>query len=361
MKTIHLANTDFEFELAKPEPISIEQSWSRHPLCLQLQFLPILYAEPEEAIAVTAPPDSDFIEYLTGLGLWDKNSLPQFLPLDTFLSFPGISCQSWGYSQRVQKWAKTRRLFYPTPHWEIVQLINSKAFSFAFIPKLEGTALLHHSQELEQWFKAGTGKRVLKTCFGLSGRGHRRIDDATTLESIRAFCEKEWQQKRTIIAEPWLNRFFDFSTQWHLSQRGQIQLVGATAFEVDDYGSYQGTLAGPESLLFDKYQSFLEEHKKAVYPILEKIVALGFFGSVGIDAFLYYGPNKDMHLYPIVEINGRQTMSLAALRFQRRWFPDRIVHLAFADSKEKTPLLPTNLKKGEKDILVSKTLGFSLI
>lgn len=360
MKAIHIANTDFEFELAHPTSLPIQQALSQIPLCLQLQFLPLLYAQADEAIAVTSLPDPTFIDHLLSLGLWrSQQDLPTFIPLDTARTFPGLSCLSWGFSKRVQKWALDKHMHYAMPEWEVVQLINSKMFSFLESPPLEGSALLWQDKDLDNWLKHGQGRRVLKTCFGLSGRGNYLIHSETSREKIRQFCEKEWQQKRPVIAEPWLDRCFDFSTQWQIEQKGDIQLLGATVFTTDVKGTYTGTQAGPEDQLFQSYLPFLQEHKQIAAPLLEKIAAKGFFGAIGIDAFVYRNAQQNMCLRPIVEINGRKTMSVAALHFQKRWFPQRIIQLAFTPSNEISGfLLPTYLK-GKQNVSFAKTLAFS--
>ncbi len=360
MRTIHLANTDFEFELAKPQPLLIEQVWARYPHCLQLQFLPILYAEPQDAIAVTAPPHQGFIDYLLSLGLWKQEDLPLFVPLQTLHPLSYDQCLSWGFSQRVKKWAHMRQVAYHMPDWQVVQEVNSKVFSFKQLPSLPGSALIRNLQDLEAWLQAGQGKRVLKTCFGLSGKGNRLIDETTSIKDIQVFCEKEWKLQRPLIAEPWLDRFFDFSTQWALDPQGDIQCIGSTVFETDSHGTYQGTYAGPEFLLFQCHHSFLKEHKKMIYPVLKKITQMGFFGSLGVDAFLYRNSRQEINLYPMVEINGRQTFSLAALRFQRRWFPEKVIRLSFIKVTNRiTSLLPTQLKLDKSEIYFNKALILS--
>lgn len=361
MKAIHLANTDFEFELADSRSVTIEQALTQIPLCLQLQFMPLLYARTDEGIAVTALPSADFIDHLLQLGLWrSKNDLPSFIPLDTSLQFKQIPCISWGFSKRVHAWASDRDLFYPIPDWEIVKRVNSKLFSFLENPSLlEGAALLWNEKELKDWLKNGQKNRVLKTCFGLSGRGNYCLQPHTSFSQIQAFCLKEWQCERPIIAEPWLDRVLDFSTQWEIEPQGPIQFIGATVFKADAKGTYLGTQAGPEECLFKDYLPFLQQHKQLIYPVLQKIAALGFFGSIGIDAFVYR-QEKELYLRPLVEINGRKTMSVAALQFQKRWFPEQFIQLAFYKTGEQSNfLLPMHLKGASKEISFGKTLVFS--
>lgn len=362
MRILHLANTDFEFELAGLTPLSIEEGWNQHSLCLQLQFLPLLYANKEDVIAVTTLPEPAFTDHLLSLNLWKQASdLPAFTCLSDPSPLLGFSCQSWGFSKRIQQWAKLRSFPYSMPDWSVVKTINSKLFSFEQAPSMKESQLVWNKKELDQWLAGGKGKKVIKTCFGLSGKGNRLIEEETDLIPIYSFCEKEWGQGRPIIAEPWLNRVLDFSTQWNLRQKEGVQFIGATKFEVNDKGAYQGTSAGPETLLFQHDSFFLEEHKKIVYPLLEKILSLGFFGPLGVDAFLYLDDQKKIALCPIVEINGRQTMSLATFYFQKRWFPNQIVRLFFDSPNSFSPfLLPTHIQGLKGEVAFKKSLVFQV-
>lgn len=341
---VHIANTDVEFEFANPSLSTLEQSWNRHPLCLQLQFLPLLYAEPEDIVAVTALPSLEDLAVLQQ-SQWAQKGLPQLALLHDIEPFQNKTCLSWGPSRQVQTWAESRHMSYLLPKdWDTICLINSKAFSFRYTC-LSQAALLHNEQELHYWLKNTPGAKVLKTCFGLSGHGNRHLADSSIPKEILNFCKKEWQHKRPIIGEPWLDRTYDFSTQWYIHPNQSIEWIGATRFETDARGNYLGTLAGPEKLLFASFDTFLKQHRHTAEKALEDIVAMGFFGSVGIDALLYRHPHThSICLYPLVEINGRQTMSLVALRLQQRLCPHQILRLSFQqNSPSLSPLLPNQL------------------
>lgn len=337
--TVHIANTDVEFEFSRHGMQTIDASWSRHSLCLQLQFLPLLTADPEDWVAVTAEPPVEYLDALQQLDWW-KQGLPRLVSLQNCPPSPGLNCVSWGPSKQVEAWAHQRQLNYSIPHdWEMVRLVNSKIFSFRY-STLPEAALLHNEKELHQWVNAFEGAKILKTCFGLSGHGNRRIDEAIISPELKAFCEREWQQGRPLIAEPWLDRILDFSTQWMIHQNRSIELIGTTRFETDAQGVYQGTWAGPEEILFDGDRSFLGQHKVTALKALEEMASLGFFGPVGVDALLYRcSKTGSQCLYPVVEINGRQTLSLVGLRLQRKHCPEQRLRLAFNLELTSLPLL----------------------
>lgn len=344
-QTVYVANTNVEFECATSSLLSLEKSWSQHPLCLQLQFLPLLFAQSDDIVAVTALPNSNYLKSLEQTGWWQAKQLPQLIPMKEIEPFYGKRCCSWGPSRQVQAWAEARHMNYSLPQsWQVICLVNSKAFSFRYTT-LSEAALLYNEEELLIWLKDTSGPKILKSCFGLSGQGNRYINDASVSSEILVFCRKEWQQKRPLIGEPCLNRLYDFSTQWCIHQNQQIEWIGATRFETDLQGQYLGTLAGPEEILFASFKSFLQEHKKYAQKALEDIAKMGFFGFIGIDALLYRDAHtQDICLYPIVEINGRQTMSLVALRLQKNICPHKILRLTFQPKTiPQTTLLPTQL------------------
>jgi hypothetical protein len=356
-QTLHVANTYFEFELADYQIQSLEQGLQCQPACLQLQFLPVLFAAPQDVIGVTLLPPSSYIESILSLGLWQSADLPIFTSLQEPVLSKRTECQSWGMSRQVAQWAKKHHILYEMPDWEVVKQVNSKAFSFAYSPEVKGRSLVRNSNELDQWLATCKERGVLKTCFGVSGRGNCLFDSSASKESLHAFCQKEWKFGRPVIAEPWLFRLFDFSTQWFLHPHGKIEFIGATVFETDARGTYAGTLAGSEQELFGPYLPFLREHQEAAQKALEEMVRLRYFGFAGIDAFLYQD-RKEVRLYPVVEINARQTMSLAALQFQKKWFPEKAIQLAYASPlSESIHLLPSELA----DSKFKKQLTFKIL
>jgi hypothetical protein len=262
-----------------------------HPVVRTLQTLPFQYAALEDLVLV-----SDLIDAPLAAG----------------------KIEDWGASRAIAAWAKERGIPYPIPDWETVRTANSKIFSFSESPKLPFAALLESEKEAIDWIEKTPGKKVLKTAFGTAGRGHFHIPGRGDLA---AFLKREFAKGLKVIGEPWVERTLDFSTQWKDSV-----LLGATVFENTENGSYRATLVGSR---FGSYEWALEEHLAAALPILEKVRRLGFFGHLGIDAFLYRWEGKE-RLHPIVEINARKTMSWAALQIQEKKFPGRPIRFSFS-------------------------------
>lgn len=249
-----------------------------------------------------------------------------------------IKIESWGMSRIVGDWANSSGNFYAMPSWELIREVNSKAFSFLRGARLAHATLLYDKDNLRAWMNSFEGAKVLKTCYGLSGRGHFHISSKEDHERAYTFASLEWLQERPILAEPWVKRVLDFSTQWQIFSNDKIEYLGATICENDNFGRYCATRIGSEHTLFGDYLPYLDQHKRAALPLLTEIASLGFFGNIGIDAMLY----GDLLLQPIVEINARKTMGWVALEIARRHFPNRNMRISLvkAPSSSSRNLLP---------------------
>lgn len=274
MSKIHICNTFFESEVKGISKRSLKDLMLSHPVVMQLQFLPILYAEKDDLILVTSvPPNSD----------------PRLISFDEL--FPRtFQIEDWGASLAIQKWAKLHGIPYHIPDWDLIRKINSKLFSFTRSPKLQGAEVLNDKKEIQLWLEITKSPKVLKSFYETAGRGH--VIDPENTKKL----------KPPLIGEPWVERSLDFSTQWK-----DKKLLGVTVFETTDKGVYKKTLCRN----VEKWA--LDEHLSFAKPLVDEIYDLGYFGHLGIDAFIYRSQGEDK-LHPIVEINARKTMSWIALQ-----------------------------------------------
>lgn len=324
MKTLHIANTFFEWELSTTAHHSLYEAFHKHPVYLQLQFLPALYAASEDCFLV-----SDFS---------DVQYEREHFSLTSCIPQGALRIESWGASQWIAAWAKTHGIPYDMPKWSVVREVNSKVFSFLHSLPLCGATLLHNEKEARAWLAATLGNKVLKTAYGVSGRGHLLIkDDMISWNTIDRFLRREWNQGNPVIAEPWVERTLDFSTQWSIEKSGESIYLGATICHNDAYGRYMGTSAGEEKQLFGTAYDFLLEHQEHAKKLLRTMHAHGYFGPVGFDAMLYC----NALLHPIVEINARKTMGWFALHYQKTHHPDHSITLSYAPGQN--GFLPTHL------------------
>jgi hypothetical protein len=305
LKTLHIANVNFEWELETRSPLPLKEAFSVHPNFLQLQFIPFLYAPEGDGVVVTHHPPEGYLEDKAArLHLFDEE----------ITGYDRI--ETWGWSEAIKRWT---HLPYPIP----IKLreLASKVFAFTHSPHLPGAKLLHHREEVEEWLQIGPYPKVLKTCFGFAGRGRFILESPEYFAKIQKDVVTVFEKGQLLIGEPWVDREMDFSTQWMIDK--EPIFLGTTRMENTERGSYCKTFVGAEI-------PFLEEHLECVKVPLKHICDAGYRGNLGIDAMVY-----DNTLHPIVEINLRKTMGWLALKLQH--------NLSYENKG--TGLLPTHLEK----------------
>ena len=248
------------------------RSWqTSHKIVNQLQFLPLLYARPDDKILVTHLP---------------KNPDPRLCLIDN--PPKNLEIEHWGPSRAIALWAKNHDIAYPNFDWDQISQINSKIFSYLHSTQLPGSELIETQEQLNNWLKKTPGPKILKTPFGTSGSGH--IDPSSNVKQLYTF---------PLIGEPWVERVLDFSSQW---KNGE--LIGMTICKNDSKGRYQGTYVGEIELWA------ITEHLRITKPLIEK---MGYLDHIGVDAYIYLDKGEK-RVHHIVEINARKTMSWVALQ-----------------------------------------------
>jgi hypothetical protein len=254
----HIFNTNFERELEKERDIELEHSFSK----IQKKFLYLgeLFKKPGDTIFPEKP-------------------------------IPNQIINSWAPSKLICNYAKKHNLIYKIPSWDLIHQIQSKAFAHKLSP-LPHSKIIHNDEELTMWLKKTPPPYVFKSFYGFSGTGHKFRPENLTFP---------------ILAEPWVTRSFDFSTQWYISESGSMQYLGATKLLSDEKGKYKQTeVSRNEKALFGPYYPFLEEQIAFVQK--QKPHLSSFFGNIGFDAFVY-----ENRLQPICEINARKTFGYLSL------------------------------------------------
>jgi hypothetical protein len=290
------------------------QLLQRHPLYIQLQYLSCFLVTDTQVPLLSHPPDPSYLRHLQNIGLAPSSyALLTDPPTITSLS-------SWGFSRSLSQWAQENNCTYVMPPWEILCKIQSKEFAFHTFPQPKHSQKITTPQELINWWDNFSGPKVLKTLFGSSGRGHfLSSGDASELPQALAFFAKQKNASPSLIAQPWVTRVMDFSSQWHISSDGISSYLGATLCENSSRGTYQKSITGKEENLFRKYLPYFEEHLSYARKATELLKKLAFFGNVGFDAFIYLDPETQyLKLMPIVEINARKTMGWAAVQLQKK-------------------------------------------
>lgn len=356
MPEIRIANTYFEAEMESPSMLSLEKSFGAHPVYLQLQFLPFLYSDPDDIVMLTHLPDPEYIDRLKQRGI----RTPKIHLYTANEPLPHYPIDCWGFTPAVQKWAKEHHLSFSMPDWNCVKEVNSKEFSFTRSPKLPGSMLLRNEIETRAWIASTTGPRVFKSVYGLSGRGHFHVQESLDARALR-FLQGEWRKGHPVIAEVWVERVLDFSTQWIISKEKAISYLGVTLCQNDSKGAYKQTLIPPDNHLGEAYDSFLTLHKDTALEIIHIMKQKGYYGHVGVDAMLYR-MHGALHLHPIVEINARKTMGWVALNMQRNYHASDTISVRYSSNVKDSNLLPNfAVSASGKKIIFSKALQLEVL
>lgn len=304
-----VANVYFEEELQG-------KAFRFHPI---LQYLPLLYGERRDLVIVDRLPPSSFF--------WEGPTC--LLADDPRLSSCLLS--PWGYSEQVVQFAKGRGLKVDAPSLEAVRLVASKAFCFEEGFHLDGAAILSSKEELVLWGQSIKGPKILKTLYGMTGRGHYIFEDEPIFEAF------------PVLAERFVRRELDFSSQWFLSDK--VYFLGLTHLINHERGGYRATRVGDEKELFGSYYSQVQEAVSAQKELLQKAFAKGYRGYCGIDAMIYEGGL----LQPALEINARKTMGQIALAVAQKQGHGGTLFFSSDPQEKAFGLLPV-VKKNQKQL-----------
>lgn len=330
MKKLYIENTFFEDEITHPNK-SLEKLFMSSKPILQLQFLPFLYANKSDTVLVTNRPSQEYLDSL--------QDPPKILLFQDFLSLKDKDIYTpilWGASDHLASLFK-KNYFYPS--FQIVKKVHSKLFCFENTKILFDCSLLTNEKDVQQYIAKTPKPLVIKTLFGRSGSGHFLIhNNDYSKKNLKSFLGKEFSYKRAVLGQLWLNRLLDFSTQWEISS--EISFKGLTIIENDPFGSYQKTHVNKSDPLLE---DFYNEHLSEAKILLEKVKNEGFFGPIGIDAMIYeYKKDRYHH---ILEANCRNTMSLIALKIQKK---NKLPNLTLSFTNSEMGLLPSYLETPKK-------------
>ncbi len=197
------------------------------------------------------------------------------------------------------------------PPAEVLRHVNDRAFHASLGLGLPGAAFVETIDEALAVLAAPcpTDRWLVKRAFGFAGRGRRAFAAGTVDAAGRA-----WLVRATAIAgagleiEPLCDRIADFAMHGFLGDGGGLTLGEPTAQVIDKTGAWQATRrARPEDLEPAERDALAREaHRTA-----EALLAAGYFGPFGIDAFRWHGPGGQPRFHPRCDVNARYTMGWA--------------------------------------------------
>ncbi len=267
---------------------------------------------------------------------WSPESLARLAPLlpqSTLERRPADACFNPSIARLYSKsWSADflRGILSDTqPAW----LCPPDVVGFTARSRQEATALI------ESFRARGHFRLVVKQAFGVAGGNAVRLWEPELTAPQLRWLEQATSGGREVVVEPWLERLADFSVQWEMTAEA-LKLVGYAGLWTDLKGQFLGNFAGPD---FSRRPPAVILRQFPSPPDLPRVLAefyadlgarlgsairtTGYRGPVGIDAFVYRGPDGLARLKPIVEINPRHTMGRVTLELMRH--TDSGTHGAF--------------------------------
>lgn len=253
----------------------------------------------------------------------------------------------WGLSPSTRALMSKDRAYGELPSHEAVILANDKRTSHRLERELgialPGCTILESLDQATAWVKAQTQPWVIKHPMGVSGRD-RTWGQGPQLEARALGWLRRQLERSSLVAEPWVERSLERSTQLVIAPDGRWQLIGAVELLTDNTGTFRGHIIAPTEQAPQPLQSpeLLAQLTSALY-------ALGYWGPVGIDAFEGRLGGQTL-TRPLVEINARWTFGRLALELRHHappgwwiawWHPPQRAAMAHAA----LPCLRTDLNE----------------
>lgn len=155
------------------------------------------------------------------------------------------------------------------------------------------------------------GDAYFKMPWSSSGRGVVHAGDIGSVK-LEEWISGAIRKQGSVLAEKAFVRSGDFATEWEC-RNGTSRFLGLSLFHTSPSGRYSGNVVESQEILWDRISrlspywnlDIIKAQKKA----LDDIIAPHYSGPAGIDMFA----TASGELNPLVEINLRQTMGMAAM------------------------------------------------
>ena len=203
--------------------------------------------------------------------------------------------------------------------------LHSKVFSTALF---EDCGIV--CTTLEATRAALVGSSVLKSPYGLAGKGLRFLKEPTLSAQDTTWVRDVFEGEGAVVVEPWLDRVFDFSVQYEVEADGVMRLLGYTQLHNDLHGKFQGCSVGRtpiDGCDVPGLAEFFYADNRAVQRTYEQTLPellgphlqrLKFMGALGVDAMIHRDADGVLQHRPVIEINPRSTMGRVAIDLARQ-------------------------------------------
>jgi hypothetical protein len=149
---------------------------------------------------------------------------------------------------------------------------------------------------------------LIKRPLGYAGRGRKKLRPGEISAADQSWLEASLRTGDGLQVEPWVRRELDCALHGWLGEDGSCVFGQPTLQEVDATGAWQSTLVAPSGVISTEEleQLTLEAQRTA-----QALLAAGYFGPFGLDAFRWRSPDGRIHFQPRSEVNARYSMGWA--------------------------------------------------
>lgn len=299
------------------------------------------------------------------IGTCDDTAIINYTPDDLFLkrvyklNLPTQKFIIWDQIRQhtvINPWLKTTELFETCEKKQLILKhplcaneaeLGSKAYAYKLCPPPFDSTLVSSREEAFEFLKTRSGKYVIKTSQGQSGRGHFFIETSSYLK-IDELPIIDYKNARIEI---WKERVLDFSSQWLFDKK--LSLLGLCEILNNSKGGYKGSIFPLEH---KEFSFFFKHHISIVTPLLQKIFDEGFRGHLGVDAFIYKNKST-FELCPLIEINPRKTMGYVALNLAKHLNSACMIQVA-SETAENS-ILPNKIILPDKTLILKSNLNLT--
>lgn len=311
--TLYIFNPEHDYALANNDPHFMAPASATKFADDCAEFLRYLYDDESMTIFRPYGPQQPFPSHLDGITPWGWDPLMRHQLLEA-----GVDLRLLPTVEQLDRWRDLA-------HRKIA--IAGMDYLREHCPQRhipESAALLTSTEEVERYI-AQHGDVILKSPYSGNGRGNLYAHGEYS-PTLRRQTAGVIRKQGAILGEPLHNIVRDFAMEFHC-QNGITTFSGYSLFNTKHYG-YAGNCLCSDEVIVDTLcewisRNFLEEVKQTLITFVNQNIAPHYNGYLGVDMFVYTDNSGKYQLNPMVEINLRMTMGMAAhILYERYVHPD---------------------------------------
>jgi hypothetical protein len=307
-----------------------------------LSILPIAFCTPPDHILTDKKPSATFVKKLSDNGL----TVPKFASLKELEEDAGASfnwLKPWGWSPAAHHYLKNLKQncsaeFKSSPvfNWNDSQIsLFERASSLEFLKRtiagLKDDSLISKQLVGQKTFSTDKieklltkfGQIVAKAPLSSSGRGIQMIRKSPIDNAKKQWISGIIKHQGYIIIEPLLEKVLDFSFQYKIISKTNVEFLGISVFETSSTGQYLRTLLNTEfssSFSAETNDLLLGKVNELALVLKDKLkdsnYSASYSGFLGIDAMIFKH-NGQYLIQPCIEINCRMNMGILAKSLEK--------------------------------------------